>query len=265
MCAFLSSHKAEVAPLFGTGPVSLLDNGDDEHFEPDIEQKGVRTYGSIDTFTNDDNDNHADPSVVTAVSSASSKQSKKMGKIVITESGKPETPQQRFLLAAFYSIESFGVITSLTLMATQIMPIVLIPLDQIGVMSLCLKVYVSMFCVLFILVEWDVPIGFLRDASFLQTYGSRGFLYSFLGLSCLEEAYSERVKDMVAHTRDQFHVSWYSLFMQVSSWMMLGLGLAYMLLGMCCLKRVRDKVVQDHRDRWEAYREAMKIYRAENP
>jgi hypothetical protein len=91
-----------------------------------------------------------------------------------------------------------------------------------------------------------------------------GFLYSFLGLSCLEEAYSERVNDMVAHAKDQFHVSWFSLFMQISSWMMVGLGAIYMLLGVCCMKNLRDRMVKDYRERWEVYRDAMEVYKANN-
>lgn len=116
---------------------------------------------------------------------------------------------------------------------------------------------------LFVLIEWDIPI--VRNANFLQNYLSRGFLYSFIASSCLEEAFSELVKDMAAHSREQFHIAWFSLFMQVSSWMMLCLGAVYMLLGLCCLKGVRDKMVKKDRERWETYYEAMELYRSENP
>jgi predicted membrane protein len=94
---------------------------------------------------------------------------------------------------------------------------------------------------------------------------SRGFLYSFIGLSALEEAYSERVLDMIAHAKDQFHVSWFSLFIQISSWMMLALGIIYMLIGLCCLKTLRDKVKAENKEKWETYREAMRVYRQTNP
>jgi hypothetical protein len=168
-------------------------------------------------------------------------------------------------LDSFYFIEGFGVITSLCLLATQILPLFFLTMKQIGVLEMVQKVYVTLFCLLFLLVECDVPVAFLKDASFLQTYFSRGFLYSFLGLSCLEEAYSERIKDMLVHSKDQFHVSWISLFMQVSSWMMLALGILYMLLGMCCLKLLRDKLKDQDKEKWATYREAMKLFRQTNP
>ena len=88
-----------------------------------------------------------------------------------------------------------------------------------------------------------------------------GFLYSFLGLSCLQEAYSERVNDVVEHSDERFHVSWLPLFMQVSSWMMAALGAVYMILGLCCMKVIRDRMTKEHRERMETYREAMKIYK----
>lgn len=77
--------------------------------------------------------------------------------------------------------------------------------------------------------------------------------------SALEEAYSERVQDAVGHERDEFHVSWLGVFMQVSAWMIFGVGLIYMLLGLCCLKKLRDKLKEDDRKKWIEFREAKKI------
>jgi hypothetical protein len=229
------SHKAETAPLFGTGSLSLVDKNEEQDAE---NPNKTTTYGATDNKDTPSDEEDADAfTEVTADFSSSASPTKKKSKKGVAElsSGqKPGMPRRDCLLSVFQFMESFGVLTSLSLMATQILPIILIPFNEIGVMSLVLKVYVSVFCLLFILVEWDLPILFLRNAQFLQAYLSRGFLYSFLGLSCLEEAYSERVKEMVAHSRDQFHVAWFSLFMQVSSWMMLGLGIPYMLLGVCC-------------------------------
>ena len=256
---------SKVAPLFGTGSLTLIDQEEDESTEdfPEAKRSQTGNYGSIDP----DEESGIDPKIaISALPGGSNHREKKtvrVSEIVITESGRPEVPRRNCLLALFNFIEGCGVLTSLCLMLTQVMPIILIPVDEIGAMSLVLKIYVSIFCLLFIMVECDVPITFLRNASFLQAYFSRGFLYSFLGISCLEEAYSERVKDMVAHARDQFHVAWFSLFMQVSSWMMLALGLSYMVFGLCCLKRFRDMMAEDYRQHWADYKEALKVYKSQ--
>lgn len=261
------SLKAEIEPLFGTGKIALEDD--------DLEEANViqqrRAYGAIND--SDEEDPKIEETVITTASSASSKSGKasrgkskpRVNKIVVTESGKPEMPRPNCLMGIFKFIETVGVVGSLALMTSQVIPLIVIPWDEIGLASLCLKIYVSLFCILFLLVEVDAPVSFLRNAAFLQTYFSRGFLYSFIGLSALEEAYSERVDDMIAHQKDQFHVSWLSLFMQVSSWVMLVLGCIYMLFGLCCLKVLRDKLYRNHKEKWQIYREALKSYNQMNP
>jgi hypothetical protein len=256
--------------LFGTGNLSLRDTEEKEKIQPKSSNPTTAvSYGSTDVpaeatqphFASPEQPSAADNSVITTLS-WSSKQSAAAS---VNSTIKPERPQRKFLLDAFFFIEGCGVLTSFTLMLTQLIPLFFLPVHELGVVSLLLKVYISLFCLLFIMLEWDFPMSFLKKSRFLQTYFSRGFLYSFLGLTCFEQAYSERVKDMVAHAKDQFHVAWISLFMQVSSWMMLVLGVVYMFLGLCCLKKVRDKMKQEHRLSWANYREAMKIYRDYKP
>ena len=77
--------------------------------------------------------------------------------------------------------------------------------------------------------------------------------------SALQEAYSERVKEMVSHEKDEFYVSWLGLFMQVASWMMFALGAIYMMFSLCCLKRLRDKLTQEHRRKCRQYEDAKRI------
>lgn len=125
-------------------------------------------------------------------------------------------------------------------------------------------VYVALFCMIFILVECDAPVPFIRNSPLLQTYLSRGFVYSFLGLICLQEAYSERVKEMVSAHADEFHVAWASLFMQLSSWLIFGCGVGYMLMGVCCLKNLRDKLREKDKKNWKRYRREMKEWKRLN-
>ena len=68
------------------------------------------------------------------------------------------------------------------------------------------------------------------------------------------------VTDAIAHVDDGFHVPWLALFMQISAWVMIGLGTAYMLLGICCMNSVRDRVVKEKDMQWKAYRQEMKLY-----
>lgn len=104
----------------------------------------------------------------------------------------------------------------------------------------------------------------------------------------MEEAYSSRVEDLVGnangvcvcvscvssiiivngcqrhffslaqcfswqHLLDKFHVAWVPMFMQITSWIMFAVGCCYMLLGICCLWRLRDKLRDSFQERLEEY------------
>ena len=177
------SHKAEIAPLFGTGKIALQDREYEDEIEASDEDDVIlqpKSYGAIGDH--DDEDPYIEETVITAVSNESSKSGKasrrkskpkpRVSKIVVTESGKPEMPRRNCLMGVFKFIETIGAVGSLALMASQVIPLIVVSWDEIGLASLCLKIYVSLFCVLFLLVEMDVPISFLRNAAFLQTYVS---------------------------------------------------------------------------------------------
>jgi len=181
---------------------------------------------------------------------------------------RPHLPRQNPCLWLFHLLQGITVTSSLCLLTTQILPLVLISAHDIpnkfGVSSLALRAYISLFCILFILTEADVPVPLVQHSNLLQRYASRGFLYSFLGLVCVEQSYSERVKQIVETGGDEknlAHVEWAAIFMQLSSWVMLGIGILYLLMGVCCLKRLRDKLKQQERDAWTKYRQAMKVWK----
>jgi len=220
------------------------------------------------------------------------------GLTTLTLDTKPHMPTRNWCLEFFRFCAGVTVIASLGLLATQgtsksfsemllswiqqhctrlltklhslfdslllVIPLFFAPLKAQGYFDLALKVYVALFCLLFILVECDTPIPLIRNSDLLQSYLSRGFLYSFLGLICLEEAYSERVKEMVSSHADEFHVAWASLFMQISSWLIFACGIFYMLMGLCCLKRLRDKIRIKDKDVWKKYRKDLKEWKRLN-
>lgn len=131
-----------------------------------------------------------------------------------------------------------------------------------GILNSILKVYISLFCVAFILVECNAKIPLLVNSAILQTYFSRGFLYSFVGLICVVEAYSEQIRSIVNHASDSLHISWLSIMMEITSWIMLSCGFAYMLLGLCCLRLLRDRMKDQENEAWRQYKEDVKEWKA---
>lgn len=180
------------------------------------------------------------------------------------ESTKPHMPNRNWCLAFFRLVAGVTVLASLGLLVTQLLPLIFGGIQSQGYFDLALKVYVALFCLLFLLVEFDAPVPVIRNSFLLQAYLSRGFIYSFLGLICLQEAYSERVKEIVSTHADEFHVAWASLFMQISSWLIFACGIFYMFMGICCLKRLRDKLREKDKKAWKKYRKELKEWKRLN-
>jgi hypothetical protein len=255
-----------LTPLFGTGEVVLTDPPlVASTATKDIEKGAVeKSYGAIST---------SKPSKLTNANDKteqieSSKAKSAKGKVYVDpETLKPHIPHQNACLWLFHLLEGVAVAAAIALMATQLLPFILPPNSSsrngsstaqvitMGVLTIALRGYITLFCVLCIMTELGMS-WVHRTLPLLQFYLSRGFLYSFLGLMCAEEAYSERVKEIALTTSAAWqHLGWASIFMEVSAWCMLAIGIVYMLLGVCCCKRVRDHYQQIERDAWKKYKE----------
>lgn len=300
-----SRHREETVPLlFGEGNLNLQDPEQPPESSASSSYGSFLTKNKKplqqppSTADDDDEEEHPAPPPTTAEASRqvlsgdakrkaipatpettkSDKTKKKKGVVVGTKvltprsaaalRAKPHVPPQNPCLWLFHLLQGIGVVAALMLWTTQIIPLVLAHgqvLAQIGWASVFLKVYISAFCATFVAVEADLPIPFLLNSNLLQRYFSRGFLYSFLGLICVQEAYSERVRDVVRGSSSKavpaLEVGWASIFMQLSSWLMLGVGTTYMLLGLCCLKRVRDRMKEQEQREWQEYRQALKEWK----
>ena len=220
---------------------------------------------------------------------------------------KDKKPRRSCGLQTFYLLESSAILTWLGLFVSQILPFVLFSggdntssSNDDGIrdddgngpqhpssrtimdhpVDLALRIFISIFSCLFMVVEYDPPIRFIRKAGFLQTYISRGFLYEFFGLVCLQQSYSEFVNDMIEHRHynsmmmdqqrepaeeESFHVAWFPLFVQISAYCVCALGVLYCCMGLFCLKRQRDRLYREHKQKWDDYRDRQKRHWEENP
>jgi protein-S-isoprenylcysteine O-methyltransferase Ste14 len=259
-------HQSETLPLlFGSGDVDLKDPDPAE--EESVAGKET-LYGSIIgtllSLADKSDGTHNEGSVDDDDDELDDDTLAKQAKQAAAEAAKPHVPPVNACLWVFHLLEGICCVASLMLLTTQILPLIFMAgsndmVSKVGITSLALRIYISLFCVLFMLTELQVPI--LRSSVLLDNYASRGFLYSFLGLVCVEQAYSERVKEIVESGKSQFHIEWVAIFMQISSLLMLGMGIVYIVLGMFCLKRFRDKLKQQEKDQWKKYRQDTKEWK----
>lgn len=180
--------------------------------------------------------------------------------------GRPSKPTRHWIVRIFFTVENIAIATNLVLLVSQALPLAVVPWGESEPGYLALKIYLCVFALLFLCVEIDHPsIPFLRKASFLKTYVSRGFLYTFFALVCFDEADSEKAYKALEEKNKQeasiFRVSWYALINQIAAASLLAIGLLYVLMGILCLQRVRNRYVYDDRQKWVAYRDAMDTWR----
>lgn len=173
-----------------------------------------------------------------------------------SKQGPPEKPRRSCCHLIFTFISLVTIIASACLLLTQIVPL-LIDASQVSILQTALRCYVSIFCLIFIAVEFDIPIRFVRKSEILQNFIFRGFLYTFIGLIGAEESLAFQFED--ALKKDGMMpdgVTSYraSLFIQISSWLMVGCGTVYLLMGICCLRRIRDRCRDDFKRKMNEYK-----------
>lgn len=177
-----------------------------------------------------------------------------------------DPPKQNCCVKIFSTVTVFALVTNLTLIVSQILPLVLYPLKEFEPSFLALKVYLCIFSILLIVVEVDNDnVPFFRDALFLKTYATRGFFYTFLGLVCFDLSHLEKTRQMTRDNADSkmipsFDDSWFALVDLIAACELIALGILYFLMGIICLQGIRNRWVQEERQKWKNYREAVKAW-----
>jgi len=114
-----------------------------------------------------------------------------------------------------------------------------------------LRIYMVATCILVIFIEMEWT-SFIRDSNILRNWITRGLLYAFLGLVGMEAndteepGFASSQKDAIVE------------FVNISAYIMVGVGVLYYLMGCLCLQMLRDKVVEDYEKRRDGLSEAQK-------
>ena len=260
--------------LLGEGALSLKDPETGESTKQEDVLSTTAAYGAT---TDDKNANKAKAKVVqvpkgTLADDGSTLTAEGNKSVIsaIIATNKPHIPRQNPCLCIFHLLQGLAALASLCLFISQLLPLLwhststaagTTDNNKVGILSAILKVYIAVICLAFILVEVDLPVPVIRNSTLLNAFWSRGFIYSFIGLVCTTEAYSERVDDLLTHSSQRFYIGWGPVFMQVASWLMFGIGCVYMVLGVCCLRGLRDKMKQKEKDAWKQYRQELRAWK----
>lgn len=122
--------------------------------------------------------------------------------------------------------------------------------EDLGMIDCVLRVYVLLFCLLVILNETDF-FSLTRDSKLLRIWITRGALYGFIGVLGL----SEHAASSAARHKDYVHRETAMHFIMVIAWVMAGIGLLYVAMGVMCLQLLYNSLENDYQERVENSKE----------
>ena len=165
-------------------------------------------------------------------------------------------PRRNCCHGLFIIINIIAVAACLLLILSQVLPIFVVKEVQ-TILQLTLRGYLTFFCLIFIFAEMELPLPFVRSSQSLHNFISKGFNYTFVAIVAMEQAQADLVEEFIKkRTNDPMgmDLSWFhALFVEIPAWVMLGVGALYMVMGILCMRPVRDRCREDYARRMEEY------------
>jgi len=154
------------------------------------------------------------------------------------DTGKSCVPAWNNSPMIFVFISMLALIACICMVIAQILPFFFV---KINILQGCLRVYMILFTLVFVLSEIEVRYV-AENVTSLQNWVLRGVMYSFIGLIGAEESRSVvEYRSVNGKLRAGLNTKVISIFIEISSWAMVGAGLLYFLMGIFRLKRIKDK------------------------
>lgn len=146
----------------------------------------------------------------------------------------------------FFIISAVTVIAAASMALSQVLTVIVV---KVPFLQFLLRLYVFIFCFAFILTEFEAPFFVKRFSSF-DNWIFRGWIYSFVGLIGVEEAHAKELQGEVKNHVFKASISGKALsyFIMISSLVLVACGVIYFVMGICCIKRVKDKVKKKHEE-----------------
>lgn len=187
--------------------------------------------------------------------------STKSGKNAKAKKKRKPGPQKSMCHLLFDSVRYLAIIASSMMFMMQFVPLIFFG-DQSTWLQIAVRSYVSIFCVSFMLNESRLPI-FEKILTPRNNWILRGFLYSFIGLIGMEQDLAVRVEDIAAGTTSvlgpNYGTLFATLFMSITTWVMIGVGILYTVLGLLCLQGWYERLEKDHTKKAKEWKQKKKV------
>mmetsp|Transcript_28615 Transcript_28615/g.44224 ORF Transcript_28615/g.44224 Transcript_28615/m.44224 type:complete len:346 (+) Transcript_28615:65-1102(+) len=162
-------------------------------------------------------------------------------------------PQKTIPHFLFDIVRYLAIFASGAMLFMQILPIAVLDKDEITGLQYFVRVYLIIFCASFILLESRIPL--LRRLSFPahDNWILRGFMYTFIGIIGMEQDVAIKVEDIASGTANilgpDYGTLFASLSIAITTWIMVGVGVLYMILGTMCLQKWYERLEKEYQDK----------------
>lgn len=167
----------------------------------------------------------------------------KQGKEDYNENNRMMPPRRNLCHMIFVFISLVAVVSSSCMALSQVLTIAVCEVTRL---QLLLRVYIFVFCLIFILTELEVEV--MKNVPTFKNWILRGFVYSFIGVVGVEESYSVSISgtelERPIHVTVSGQIS--SLFILTSSLAIVFVGFVYFIMGILCLRKLRDKLRKEY-------------------
>lgn len=164
-------------------------------------------------------------------------------------------PKRYFFHFFLILVQFSGLFGNIAMITTQVTPLIIC--DNLPLLQVALRAYIVFFSFWFLLGELEVSM-FLKSFTSISNWISRGFLYTFIGTITMEQHKAMIADDALCASNsrvENMSPGLALLFMQISAWWIMGLGILYFLLGVTCMQKRRDRLRENYEERWEVYKE----------
>lgn len=168
-------------------------------------------------------------------------------------------PRRNCCHGMFIFLNIISILTCLAMIVSKALPLFLTnDIHEQSYVQLAIRCYITFFCLIFILAEMEAPI--VRTNGNLQNFISKGFNYTFMAAVAMGQIEATLATKSMKQVREgPLGIDWEEflvIFIELPPWIMGGVGLLYMVLGLLCMKAVRDRCREDYQRRMEEYFEA---------
>mmetsp|Transcript_21165 Transcript_21165/g.45853 ORF Transcript_21165/g.45853 Transcript_21165/m.45853 type:complete len:336 (-) Transcript_21165:109-1116(-) len=176
-------------------------------------------------------------------------------------------PRKSMCHLMFDGLRYLGILASCMMLVVQVVPLV----SRLGVeegnwLQMAVRIYLIIFCTVFILLELRLP--FLQRFFTGLNWILRGFLYTFIGLIGMEQDLAIKVEGIASGSSSilgpDYITMFASLFMSLTTCLMISVGTIYMVLGALCMQGWYERLEREHKEKvveWKRKRKVEKDFK----